>query len=211
MSAQKILINTDQTGLAKSIGNVNHVIEVLGNLNEYLWENLGMILTSDIAIDVLTNGGINTLHNYQLQQSKKLEKSGLTGAVKAKMLKVIDEDLQSALIHFQRDLSSKGLMNYHPFEAMKYISFDNDGYAFVSDESQAAMEEQLKMYAETPEQLELYNAHKAATEALNELRSVTQKHLPSTYFVSPAAFFATFFEMDVADKVSQKVINYKLF
>jgi hypothetical protein len=211
MRTDKVLITTDQDGHTQTLNNVNHVIEVFSLLNDYLGENLDLTLTPDIAVDVLTNGGINTLHDYQVQQSKKLDKSGITGAVKSRMLKVIDEDLKTALVHFQRDLSRKGLNAYDPAAAMKYISFDSDGHAFLSDESAAAMEEQFRMYAEGPAQLELYNAHKKATDALNELRTVTRQHLPTINFVSPIAYFHTFFEMDAAEQITQKVINYKMF
>jgi hypothetical protein len=211
MKNEKIKIHFDQAGHTKLYDDINHVSEVLNKVSEYFKQELNLTLTKEYAIDLLYNGGAGALNAYRADQSKKLDKAGLSGKIKASMLRTAEGDISRQLAHFQKDLSTEGLMRYNAVDAINYISITADGSPFVSENDKQSIQERFSVYAETEAHLEIHKAHQDAVDALNNLRDVLRKQQPRTFFLGATQFYSTFFEMNQqAEVFTPKALNYRL-
>ena len=211
MKNERIKIHFDQEGHDKLNGDINHVCEVLASALEYYKHELNLTLTKEYAVDLLYNGGTSALNAYRADQSKKLDKAGLSGKIKASMLRTAEGDISRQLSYFQKDLSTEGLMRYNAVDAINYISISADGSAIVSENDKKAIHERFSVYAETEAHLEIHKAHQDAVDALNNLRDVLRKHQPRTFFLGATQFYSTFFEMNQqAEVFTTKALNYRL-
>jgi flagellin-specific chaperone FliS len=210
IKTERIKVHFDQEGLNKLNENINHTTSVLTDLSNFMKEDLKLELTKDLALDVLYTGGRESLSLFNAAQSKQLDKAGMTGRMKEKLLKTAEGDLVSELLKFKEMLQNEGLNRYNPIDAMTYISIES-GLPVINDKDTTAIHERFTTFAETDAHHELYEAHQAAVGALNSLRQVLRKHKPNMFFLGSLQFYSTFFEMDQKEEVfAPKPINYRL-
>jgi hypothetical protein len=209
---EKILIHTDDSKVNDTLSHCEQVAAIANELTVYLQGNVDKSykLTPELIADVIKTGGKSIVQFYRNDQDKKLDKVGLSGKVKSDMLRNIDEDITDELRSFQRKFTERGNYSIHGLDVIQYLTFSTKGIE-VSENSLEQIKVLNSVYVETPEQFELYKAQQAAVKALNDLREVTRKLAPSTFFITPMHFHAAFFEWDSkSETVSAKAINYNI-
>jgi hypothetical protein len=91
----------------------------------------------------------------------------------------------------------RGFTEKYSKSLLTYISFKND-FAFLSDESKNQIDEDCSVFVEQPDEIEAYNRHLKACEALNDM---FQGHK------SPA--WPQFFDFDKNGKfIPAEMVNY---
>jgi len=210
---EKILISTNESKVNDTLSQCQHIALVANELNSQLKSDIdkSFKLTPELVKDVIKTGGKQIVQSYRDDQSKKLDKAGLSGKIKSNMLQTIDCDISDDLLGFQRKFTERGSYIIYGLDVIQYLSFTENGIS-VNEGVLKAINEMHSVYVETPEQLALYNSQQAAVKALNELREVTRKQLPHVFFRSSMEFYSSYFEYNVQDEaVSARAINYGLF
>ena len=98
----------------------------------------------------------------------------------------------------------KKLDSYVIYDLLKYISVDEKGNIVVTEKAIQALREANSIYVTTPKAKEMYEAHKAATRALNRFYQMIKGEITSN-IVDVAGFFT----IDEDDTVKPTVRDYE--
>lgn len=98
----------------------------------------------------------------------------------------------------------KKLDAYVIYDLLEYISVDENGNIVVTEKAIQALREANSIYVTTPKAKEMYEAHKAATKALNRFYQMIKGEITSN-IVDVAGFFT----IDEDDTIKPTVRDYE--
>jgi len=209
---EKILISTNKDKVTSELDEISSLMANAHNLNDYLKENLNKVLTKDILVDVIENGGQKLISDFRSDQEAKLNKAGVIGITKKNLMVSIDEQLKEDLIEIRSAFFKNGSLSLSPKTGLAHVSFNKEGEPQTIEGHEIAILEKHSIYASTKEHFELYNTQVEAVASINKLIEVTKKHLPAATFVNAQLMYSTFFEYhNTVEKVEAKPLNYKMF
>jgi len=158
MEKDRIRIGTRSINLYQTESEINRAVNEINGQLRVAIESIGFVPSEELFNDCLDGGQTITQAYYE-----RLEKE----------LSILS--IPSSKELFQKS-GEEGLKKFHSIRKQlvekcgssvrKYISF-NDNLAVFSDEAKKQLDEDFGIYIENPEEIDLYNLHVKACEALN--------------------------------------------
>lgn len=161
MENSKIKLRTEVVKQAQIEGQViNACREISGRLRE-TFDAIGIIPTDEILRDCF----IGSADEVSKQFYEKLN-----GELKAVTIPAIRAGFEKSAVESLKNFNTvrAEIIGKYGDEVFKYITFEK-GTAIFSDESKQQLADDCGVYISTPEEIELYNLHLAACEALNKM------------------------------------------
>ncbi len=90
-----------------------------------------------------------------------------------------------------------------------YITIEKNGKGVLSEQSKEQLHESFKNFAESDEQIKIYESQMQAAKSLNELYTLVKENSNIT-FILPVHFFNSFFEME-DNGIRQKPVEFSIF
>ncbi|HPE74685.1 MAG TPA: hypothetical protein P5210_14125 [Draconibacterium sp.] len=161
MEDSRIKLRTDVVRIAQMESDItNATFLINGRFRETL-EAIGFNPSDELLRDCFFGNADMVTKEFHQNLHKELK--GITMPVTRTMFENSAHDGLKDLNIVRAEIKGK-----YSHEVFKYISFE-DGKAVFSDESKKQLFEDCSVYISSPEEIELYNEHLEACEALNKM------------------------------------------
>lgn len=161
MENERIFLRTDVVRHAQMESNVQSATHQINARLREAFENIGIIPSDEMLRDCFSGDADIVAREFHLKLQKELKSINMPST-----RKIFEDAAHEGLAKFNS--VRREIMDKNASETFKYISFEN-GTAVFTDESKKQLLEDFSVYVETPEEIELYNQHKEACEALNNM------------------------------------------
>lgn len=196
---EPILIHVDEFEVRKSLGKLQDIIlpAVRKVKQEFERLRLGPISGAYLK-DLLFDNILAIRKEIMAQIEKETPSMYLRDEARRKAEEMLGQ-VSAALAELDKKLDS-----YVIYDLLKYISVDEKGNIVVTEKAIQALREANSIYVTTPKAKEMYEAHKAATRALNRFYQMIKGEITSN-IVDVAGFFT----IDEDDTVKPTVRDYE--
>lgn len=196
---ESILIHVDEFEVRKSLGKLQDIIlpAVRKVKQEFERLRLGPISGAYLK-DLLFDNMLAIRKEIMAQIEKETPSMYLRDEARRKAEEMLGQ-VSAALAELDKKLDS-----YVIYDLLKYISVDEKGNIVVTEKAIQALREANSIYVTTPKAKEMYEAHKAATRALNRFYQMIKDEITSN-IVDVAGFFT----IDEDDTVKPTVRDYE--
>ncbi len=196
---ESILIHVDEFEVRKSLGKLQDIIlpAVRKVKQEFERLRLGPISGAYLK-DLLFDNMLAIRKEIMAQIEKETPSMYLRDEARRKAEEMLGQ-VSAALAELDKKLD-----NYVIYDLLKYISVDEKGNIVVTEKAIQALREANSIYVTTPKAKEMYEAHKAATRALNRFYQMIKDEITSN-IVDVAGFFT----IDEDDTVKPTVRDYE--
>ena len=196
---ESILIHVDEFEVRKSLGKLQDIIlpAVRKVKQEFERLRLGPISGAYLK-DLLFDNMLAIRKEIMAQIEKETPSMYLRDEARRKAEEMLGQ-VSAALAELDKKLD-----NYVIYDLLKYISVDEIGNIVVTEKAIQALREANSIYVTTPKAKEMYEAHKAATRALNRFYQMIKDEITSN-IVDVAGFFT----IDEDDTVKPTVRDYE--
>jgi len=196
---EPILIHVDEFEVRKSLGKLQDIIlpAVRKVKQEFERLRLGPISGAYLK-DLLFDNMLAIRKEIMAQIEKETPSMYLRDEARRKAEEMLGQ-VSAALAELDKKLDS-----YVIYDLLKYISVDEKGNIVVTEKAIQALREANSIYVTTPKAKEMYEAHKAATRALNRFYQMIKGEITSN-IVDVAGFFT----IDEDDTVKPTVRDYE--
>ncbi|MFY9154110.1 MAG: hypothetical protein WAO52_18970 [Prolixibacteraceae bacterium] len=173
MKETKVRIGTQSLAMIQLESEISNAVALVnGPLAEAIC-NIGFTPSDEILKDCM-NGGRAITQEYYERLTKELSVMSIPSS-----RTLFENSAREGLKQFH--LTRKLIENKCSSNIRKYISFEND-LAVYSDEAKKQLNEDFGIYITNPDEIELYNLHLEACEALNNLFKGYRSHVWNQYF-----------------------------
>lgn len=160
MKETKIRIGTRSVQQAQVDYEIRQAIDLINAPLREAFESIGFTASEELLKDCLDGGREITQQYYErLAEELKIMSSPSSRQI---FEKAGQESIKQFHVVRNRVVDKCGMT------VQKYITLDGD-IAVFSEESQKQLDEDMGIYITDPEEIELYNLHQKACEALNNL------------------------------------------
>lgn len=196
---ESILIHVDEFEVRKNLGKLQDIIlpAVRKVKQEFERLRLGPISGAYLK-DLLFDNMLAIRKEIMAQIEKETPSMYLRDEARRKAEEMLGQ-VSAALAELDKKLDS-----YVIYDLLKYISVDEKGNIVVTEKAIQALREANSIYVTTPKAKEMYEAHKAATRALNRFYQMIKDEITSN-IVDVAGFFT----IDEDDTVKPTVRDYE--
>lgn len=196
---EPILIHVDEFEVRKSLGKLQDIILPAVRKVKQEFERLRLGLISGTYLkDLLFDNMLAIRKEIMAQIEKETSSMYLRDEARRKAEEMLGQ-VSAALAELDKKLDS-----YVIYDLLKYISVDEKGNIVVTEKAIQALREANSIYVTTPKAKEMYEAHKAATRALNRFYQMIKGEITSN-IVDVAGFFT----IDEDDTVKPTVRDYE--
>lgn len=196
---EPILIHVDEFEVRKSLGKLQDIILPAVRKVKQEFERLRLGLISGTYLkDLLFDNMLAIRKEIMAQIEKETPSMYLRDEARRKAEEMLGQ-VSAALAELDKKLDS-----YVIYDLLKYISVDEKGNIVVTEKAIQALREANSIYVTTPKAKEMYEAHKAATRALNRFYQMIKGEITSN-IVDVAGFFT----IDEDDTVKPTVRDYE--
>ncbi len=183
----KVLVSVNEGGFNSALTEIKGISVNVERLNDCIQEYLSRPLSPEIFSDVVNNKGRKTKEFYRQAIQKDIARLKITTpTTKRQMMAGADEF--EALITELYELIRRSN------QYAGYVTINEKGKAVLTDEEKNRLHETFKNYAETLEQIAVYEAQKEACAALNKLHSLVSSTSDFS-FALPIFFYSSFFNL----------------
>lgn len=194
-----ILIYVDEFEIRKSMAKLDEII--IPVLNGIKLE-FNTLQTRPFLCAYLKDILLIDMLSIKIQTMAQIERKTPSLFLKDETTEKSHEMLEWILLTL-KTLESK-LGTYCFYDLLKYPSVDEFGNIVITEEAAQTLREANSIYVTTPKARELYEAHKAATLALDRFYQITKGEITSNI-----VDVASFFTIDEDDHVIQTVRDYE--
>lgn len=196
---EPILIHVDEFEVRKSLGKLQDIILPAVRKVKQEFERLRLGPISGVYLkDLLFDNILAIRKEIMAQIEKETPSMYLRDEARRKAEEMLGQ-VSAALAELDKKLD-----NYVIYDLLKYISVDEKGNIVVTEKAIQALREANSIYVTTPKAKEMYEAHKAATRALNRFYQMIKGEITSN-IVDVAGFFT----IDEDDTVKPTVRDYE--
>lgn len=196
---EPILIHVDEFEVRKSLGKLQDIILPAVRKVKQKFERLRLGPISGAYLKDLLFDNMSTVRKEIMAQIEKETPSMyLRDEARRKAEEMLGQ-VSAALAELDKKLDS-----YVIYDLLKYISVDEKGNIVVTEKAIQALREANSICVTTPKAKEMYEAHKAATRALNRFYQMIKGEITSN-IVDVAGFFT----IDEDDTVKPTVRDYE--
>lgn len=196
---EPILIHVDEFEVRKSLGKLQDIILPAVRKVKQEFERLRLGPISGVYLkDLLFDNMLAIRKEIMAQIEKETPSMYLRDEARRKAEEMLGQ-VSAALAELDKKLD-----NYVIYDLLKYISVDEKGNIVVTEKAIQALREANSIYVTTPKAKEMYEAHKAATRALNRFYQMIKGEITSN-IVDVAGFFT----IDEDDTVKPTVRDYE--
>ena len=196
---EPILIHVDEFEVRKSLGKLQEIILPAVRIVQQEFERLRLGPISNAYLKDLLFDGMLTIRKEIMSQIEKETPSMYLQDEARRKAKEMLNRVSVTLAELDKKLDT-----YVIYDLLKYISVDENGYIIVTEKAIQALREANSIYVTTPKAKEMYEAHKAATKALNRFYQMIKGEITSN-IVDVAGFFT----IDEDDTVKPTVRDYE--
>lgn len=157
---ERIKVGQNEAQIAEIQCQLSTVIALINGEFRTALEGINFTLTSENLLDILTGGNKIALE-YNQKLSTDIEKISIPGF--RKMFENVARDAYSEYEIVRLRMLDKCYSNNRQFISVV------DGEAIVSDAAKKQIEEDCSTYITDPKEIELYNLHLKACDALNAM------------------------------------------
>lgn len=196
---EPILIHVDEFEVRKSLGKLQEIILPAVRIVQQEFERLRLGPISNAYLkDLLFDGMLAIRKEIMSQIEKETPSMYLQDEARRKAKEMLNR-VSVTLAELDKKLDT-----YVIYDLLKYISVDENGYIIVTEKAIQALRDANSIYVTTPKAKEMYEAHKAATKALNRFYQMIKGEITSN-IVDVAGFFT----IDEDDTVKPTVRDYE--
>jgi hypothetical protein len=182
----KILVSVNEGGFNSALTEIKGISDNVERLNDFIQEYLGHPLSPEIFIDVVNNKGRKTKEFYRQAIQKDIARLKITSPTTKRQMLAGADEFEILINEFYELLRRSN-------QYASYVTIEK-GKAVLTDEEKNRLHETFKNYAETPEQIAVYEAQKEACAALNKLHSLVSS-TSDISFALPIFFYSSFFAL----------------
>lgn len=196
---EPILIYVDEFEVRRSLSKLQEIILPAVRLVQREFERLRLDSISDAYLKDLLFNDMSTIRK---EITAQIEKETPSMYLRDEARRKADEMLgrvSAALAELDKKLDA-----YLIYDLLEYISVDEKGNIVVTEKAIQALREANSIYVTTPKAKEMYEAHKAATKALNRFYQMIKGEITSNI-----VDVASFFTIDEDDTVKPTVRDYE--
>ena len=194
-----VLVYVNEFGIRNSIHKLQEIILPAVRIVQQEFERLRLGPISDAYLkDLLINDMFTIRKEITAQIEKETPSMYLRDEARRKAEEMLGR-VSAALAELDKKLDT-----YVIYDLLEYISVDENGNIVVTEKAIQALREANSIYVTTPKAKEMYEAHKAATKALNRFYQMIKGEITSN-IVDVAGFFT----IDEDDTVKPTVRDYE--